>query len=160
MAFAHGWPRKVVVWCCPAAVPRDANGSRSESCSRRILPAAKLPFRPTQRLRCKSDFDRVYKEGRRHADGLFALAVRLNALPAPRLGLAIAAKTVGNSVRRNRVKRLIRESFRAHQHELPAVDVVVNARSAARDATNERLTESLEQHWRRVANTCARASSR
>lgn len=102
----------------------------------------------------------MYKEGRRHADGLFALAVRLNALPAPRLGLAIAAKTVGNSVRRNRVKRLIRESFRAHQHELPAVDVVVNARSAARDATNERLTESLEQHWRRVANTCARASSR
>jgi ribonuclease P protein component len=114
--------------------------------------AAARRFTPAQRLRCKSDFDRVYKEGRRHTDALFALVVRSNTATTARLGLAIAAKTVGNAVRRNRVKRLIRESFRVHQHELPAVDIVVNARSAARDAPNDRISASLEQHWRRIAS--------
>jgi ribonuclease P protein component len=69
--------------------------------------------------------------------------------------LAIAARIVGNAVRRNRIKRLIRESFRQHQHELPAVDLVVNARSAARDADNAAITRSLEEHWRRVVKQCA-----
>jgi ribonuclease P protein component len=122
------------------------------------LSSAALRFTPSQRLRRKSEFDRVYKEGRRHADALFALVVRFNAAPTARLGLAIAAKAVGNAVRRNRIKRLIRESFRLHQRELPAVDIVVNARSAARDATNDRIVASLEQHWRRIATTCARSS--
>jgi ribonuclease P protein component len=124
------------------------------------LSAAKLRFTPAQRLRCKSDFDRVYKDGRRQTDTFFALVVRVNSTSVARLGLSIAAKTVGNAVRRNRVKRLIRESFRSHQHELPPVDVVVNARSASRHATNAKMTDSLEQHWRRIAATCARSSSR
>jgi len=69
--------------------------------------------------------------------------------------LAIAARIVGNAVRRNRIKRLVRESFRQHQHELPAVDLVVNARSAARDADNAAITRSLERHWRAVVKQCA-----
>jgi ribonuclease P protein component len=58
-------------------------------------------------------------------------------------------------VRRNRIKRLVRESFRQHQHELPAVDIVVNARSGARDADNAVIVRSLEKHWRTVVKQCA-----
>jgi ribonuclease P protein component len=58
-------------------------------------------------------------------------------------------------VRRNHVKRLVRESFRRHQHELPAVDLVVNARSASRDAENAAIVRSLERHWRAVIKQCA-----
>jgi ribonuclease P protein component len=119
------------------------------------LPAPSRPFQPTQRLRHKSEFDRVYKESRRSADACFAILTRNSGGTIPRLGLSIAARIVGNSVRRNRIKRLVRESFRQHQHELPAVDIVVNARSGARDAENAVITRSLEKHWRTVVKQCA-----
>jgi ribonuclease P protein component len=113
------------------------------------------PFKPAQRLRQKSEFDRVYRGARRSADAFFAIFARNTGGAVPRLGLAIAARIVGNAVRRNQIKRLVRESFRQHQHELPAVDLVVNARSAARDADNAAITRSLERHWRTVVKQCA-----
>jgi ribonuclease P protein component len=51
-----------------------------------------------------------------------------NGLPVTRLGLSVSRK-VGGAVQRNRVKRLLREAFRAVQHDLPAgLDLVVVAR--------------------------------
>jgi ribonuclease P protein component len=119
------------------------------------LPAPARPFQPAQRLRHKSEFDRVYKDSRRTADACFAILVRNSGGSLPRLGLSVAARIIGNAVRRNRIKRLVRESFRQHQHELPAVDIVVNARSGAKDADNTVITRSLEKHWRAVVKLCA-----
>ena len=65
-----------------------------------------------------------------------------------RLGMAVGLRAVGNAVCRNRIRRLIRESFRMHRQELPAVDVLVTARAAAAAATNRAVFESLAQHWR------------
>ena len=119
------------------------------------MPAPVRPFQPAQRLRRKSEFDRVYKESRRSADGCFAILTRNSGGSIPRLGLSVAARIIGNAVRRNRIKRLVRESFRQHQHELPAVDIVVNARSGAKDADNTVIVRSLEKHWRAVVKQCA-----
>jgi ribonuclease P protein component len=119
------------------------------------LQASARPFKPAQRLRRKSEFDRVYRDARRYADGLFAIFTRGTDSAVPRLGLAIAARIVGNAVRRNRIKRLVRESFRLHQHELPPLDIVVNARSGARAADNATIVRSLEKHWRAVGKQCA-----
>ena len=80
---------------------------------------------------------------------------RNNDGPIPRLGLSVAARVIGNAVRRNHIKRLVRESFRQHQHELPAIDIVVNARSGARAADNAAITRSLEKLWRAVIRQCA-----
>lgn len=68
----------------------------------------------------------------------------------PRLGLAIATRTFGSAVARNRIKRITRESFRLNQHTLPAVDVTVSARDAARHATLQDLRASLDKHWKSI----------
>lgn len=113
-------------------------------------------FSAAQRLHHKAQFDDVYRRGRRHGDTYFLVLALPNALTIPRLGLSVSAKSVGNSVNRNRVKRLVRESFRMHQRELPAVDLVVNTRPAARTALNAVLRASLERLWQAIAISCAR----
>jgi ribonuclease P protein component len=112
-----------------------------------------LPAR--RRLRHKGDFDAAYAGGRRMGDGFFAVTVIRNDVGAPRLGLAVAVKVAGGAVARNRLRRIIRESFRLHQHELPAVDLVVGARPPARTAAPSVLRESLAALWKKVGEQCA-----
>lgn len=112
----------------------------------------------------KTEFDAAFAGGRRIADAMFVLTIKAP-LPPPagkpraRIGLAIAARTIGNSVARNRVRRTVRESFRLHQHELPAVDIIVSARAPARSAERARLRASLSQLWQQVIRQCAPSSA-
>ena len=114
-----------------------------------------LKFGVDLRLRSKLQFDAVYAGGRRLDDRFFALRVKANGLAHPRVGLAVAVKTAGNAVKRNRLRRLVRESFRLAQGELPAVDIVVAAKFAAAGAPATSLRDSLATLWKRVASTCA-----
>lgn len=64
-----------------------------------------------------------------------------------RLGMAIAKKRAKRAVDRNRLKRLVRESFRHHQHQLATLDVVVMNRDATAATESKILTKSLETLW-------------
>jgi ribonuclease P protein component len=74
-----------------------------------------------------------------------------------RLGLAVGIKAAGNAAKRNRLKRLARESFRHRQHELPPLDIVVSARPAATRCSSIEIRESLQSHWDRIVRRCARS---
>ena len=112
------------------------------------------------RVRHKRDFDVAYARGRRMGDGFFSVVVMRNDVGAPRLGLAVAVKVAGGAVARNRLRRIIRESFRLHQHALPAADLVVGARPAARSAAAAALRESLAALWKKVGEQCATSPPR
>ncbi|MGO9515055.1 MAG: ribonuclease P protein component [Steroidobacteraceae bacterium] len=106
-----------------------------------------MTFEPRKRLHQPAEFRAIRQRGRRFADAYFSLSVLANHETHPRLGLAIATRSCGTAVARNRVKRLTRESFRLNQHALPPVDITVAARASARHATPGDLRNSLAKHW-------------
>ncbi len=114
-------------------------------------------FPRASRLTAKPQFDATHRQGRRASDALFLVITRPNELGYARLGLAVGVRAAGNAVQRNRLKRLVRESFRHRQQDLPPVDVVVNARAAAGQAANGEIRASLTQHWDRIVQRCARS---
>ncbi len=117
--------------------------------------AGRLTLPARARLRHKGDFDAAYARGRRMSDGFFAVIAMRNDTGTPRLGMAVAVKVAGGAVARNRLRRIIRESFRLHQRELPAVDLVVGTRPPARTASASTLRASLAALWKKVSEQCA-----
>ena len=77
------------------------------------------------------------------------MLVRGNDFGIARLGLAVAKKRVRRAVARNRIKRLVRESFRHHGEVLRGLDVVVLCRFNG-VAPGEELRRSLARHWQRL----------
>ncbi len=81
------------------------------------------------RLTQSRDFARVRQQGERLSQG--CLIANWNPLPGeakPKLGV-VTGRQVGGAVERNRARRLLRESFRRHQHELTRpVELVLVAR--------------------------------
>ena len=112
-------------------------------------------FTPAQHLTHKIQFDAVYQRGSKLGDSCFLILYKPNGLNHARLGLSVSARTVGNAVNRNRIKRLIRESFRNNSDSMPSVDVVVNTRSGAKTSLNKQLVERLDQLWLAMVKRCA-----
>ena len=91
------------------------------------------PLRLTRGMRLKQgrDFARVKAQGKRLVCGcLIANWLELPPGRPLRLGV-ITSRKVGEAVARNRARRLLREAFRLHQHDLRcSVDLVLVARNS------------------------------
>ncbi len=73
-----------------------------------------------------------------------------NNLGIARLGLAISRKNIKTAIKRNQIKRIIRESFRLNQEKLEGLDIVVTAHKASVEAEKRALKDSLSNHWLRI----------
>jgi ribonuclease P protein component len=142
-------------------VPRAARSSRRKIPV--VTPATRIHLERTSayrfttrnRLLDARAFARVFDKAARSRDALFTVLYRDNDIEIARLGLAISKKNCRKATDRNRIKRIIRESFRHHGARLAGLDVVVLNQPAATEAPNPALFESLERHWQRCRPNAA-----
>lgn len=114
-------------------------------------------FNRRSRLVEQTSFTRVFQGAERSRDKMFTVLYRPNGTTKPRLGLAIGKKNCRLATGRNRLKRIIRESFRHHQSDFPGLDIVVLNQPAAASANNSELFRSLQAHWHKCARQAPEA---
>jgi ribonuclease P protein component len=104
-------------------------------------------------LREPSEFQHVYRNGKRFEGVFITVFVIDNDGANHRLGVTASKKAVGKAVQRNRAKRLLRESFRSNMSSLESLaknyDWVLNAKSAVLsqklNAPSQELGEVIEK---------------
>lgn len=132
-------------------------------------PKCLLKFPKSARLLKRQDFDRLKKPDKRLVTKHFIIAMKTGVKNEPvdgpdslnepnnrqfehisnhdrphnRLGI-IASRKVGSAVKRNRVKRLIREFFRTQQHRLPkGLDILIIARPGSHKLSFQETADEL-----------------
>lgn len=114
-----------------------------------------MKFGPERRVRKHPEFQLIQRKGRRVNTPHFVLIVALGPSPdsPARLGIT-ASKKVGNAVRRNRLKRIVRAAFRTLEGFLPlGHDLVVICKS---DNPNLKA-DSVVQEWRSAGKRITKA---
>jgi putative membrane protein insertion efficiency factor len=144
--FAPAWPPVVVAWSSKRAAPKAAPGWRPD----RMVGGACFPRRA--RLTGRNAFAGVFAQPIKSSDRYFTVLARANVLGYPRLGLAISRKVAKSAVARNRIKRIVRESFRHHQPSAGWTGLCGDGqRLAWRSRSSVVLFTALQRHWRRLA---------
>lgn len=91
----------------------------------------------------KIDYDQVFSQSKKVVTPEFIVLYCNNTIGNARLGLAISKKMVAKAHDRNRVKRLLRETFRTRT--LPFIDIVVLAKRGVAKVSNSTLVCNLEK---------------
>ncbi|HXD35241.1 MAG TPA: ribonuclease P protein component [Rhodanobacter sp.] len=102
------------------------------------------------RLRRPGDFAALRASSGRAGGRCFHMRYRDNELGHARLGLAISKRVSKRAVERNRIKRLLRESFRRVRHQLPSVDLMVMAREQAANVPGPQLLAEIDVLWKKL----------
>lgn len=105
-------------------------------------------FNSCCRLKNRADFNKVFCRPKAQIFGNGCLTIR--GCPndgEARLGIIVSRKTAHRAVDRNRIKRLIRESFRRRRTQLPAADFVVVGHGAIAGLSRPRLNQRLHTSW-------------
>jgi len=118
-----------------------------------------LRFPKSAKLLKHSDFQHVYKNGKRHFSGLLTAfyAFRGPSEPGgPRVGVTVS-RALGGAVQRNRIKRRMREAMRFHLAELTAsVDLVFNPKKITLTAEFSQIDQEVQRAFEVVQKAAER----
>jgi ribonuclease P protein component len=138
------------------------------------IDGGQYPFPRAARLLKPVEFKRVFKNPVVSSDRFFRVLGNCNDTPVSRLGMAVSRHVDKRAVRRNRIKRVIRESFRHTYLTVPKVatakwindgqaglmqpgtDLVVLPRRESATISNKQLFTSLNGHWSRIKEALER----
>lgn len=88
------------------------------------------------------EYLRTQAQGKRFYSPHFGICLAPAAAAQPRLGLVVGRR-LGKAVRRNRIKRLLREFFRRHKRQLPAWDLIIMAKKGAAELSYPQVEAEL-----------------
>jgi len=107
-------------------------------------------FPKSARLNSPKDFKVVFKQATKLNFTGFTIYVMKTKQAESRLGLAISKKSAKKAVSRNRIKRIIRDSFRLRRGNLVGWDIVFVSRSAAEQLSKPELQALTIKVWKRL----------
>ena len=102
-------------------------------------------FGKKYRLLKTDEFSSVFALRCQKSRGYLQVFQAYNTLDFPRLGLVVAKKVAKRANRRNYMKRVLREWFRQHKHELAAVDIIIRVRQPFRHSDYAVVINNLQQ---------------
>lgn len=111
------------------------------------------------RLLTPTHFEYVFNNAIPSVSPQLTLLARSNTSDNPRLGITLAKKRVKHAHDRNRLKRVIRESFRLQRHSFPNIDIVVVGKSGLDKLSNQELFFLLRKLWKKLALRCEKSQS-
>ena len=113
--------------------------------------SAEHAFLRSHRLLTPADFKRVMDApGCRASHASFVFLAQNNQKTVARIGFVLPKRRVRLAVARNRVKRIIRESFRHHQALLAGLDIVVMARDGLAALEPAALRTAADRQFRHL----------
>lgn len=105
----------------------------------------------TLSIKLNRDFKRLYYKGGCVGNDLVVVYYKKNSFKCNRLGITVGKK-IGSAVKRNRVKRLIRESYRLMEDEMEkGCDIVIVARSKAAEAAYSSVYGAMRRLFKKCA---------
>ncbi len=109
-------------------------------------------FDKSKRLVSSYQYTEVLRKGQTQRNPLFIMVSLPNNRTTARLGITVSKKVSKRAVERNRLKRLVRETFRHCQQELQNNDFVIIARIKAREADNQTVRKTLDNMWAKATD--------
>lgn len=101
-------------------------------------------------LKKSSEFNSVYKQGKSYVTKHIVMYWKKNSESCNRVGITVSKK-VGKAVVRNRVKRLIKESYRLNSDNIPkGYDLVFVARVRMKDANYVEVEKTMRYLLRKI----------
>lgn len=112
-------------------------------------------FSKEYRLLKSAHFEHVFSDATPAVSPTITALAKKNNLSNSRIGITIPKKRVKKASDRNRIKRIVRESFRNRKDQLPHIDIVIIGKSGLDKLDNVEIFNTLEKLWKKLIKRCA-----
>ena len=109
-----------------------------------------LSFPRSSRLITKAEFSQVFDQPLKVNQRWLTVLYRSNQKKSARIGIIVGKRVANSAVARNRIRRIVRTSFRFNQEKLAGWDIVVIARQQCDTLTKEKIRAGIDQLWEKL----------
>lgn len=118
-----------------------------------------MSFPRSHRLVTKAEFKHIFDEPFKVNQKYLTVLYRPNLKDHARIGIIVGKRAVNSAVDRNRIRRVIRDSFRLNQEKLIGWDIVIIARQQCDTLSKEKIRKGINDLWERLLAQCQNRSS-